>query len=79
MAELPRTLDAFYERTLLAIDNDYRHQAQIALQWIAYSVRPISVDELAEAVIINVHEAPYVVAANRYMTSNDIFNFCLQD
>jgi len=47
--KMPRTLDATYERALSAIDDEYAVEAQTALQWLAFSIEPLTVAELAEA------------------------------
>ena len=58
MKTLPKTLDEFYDRILLQIEEEDREQAHIALQWIAFAVRPITLRELAEAIIVNPHTEP---------------------
>ncbi|PGH16886.1 hypothetical protein AJ80_05030 [Polytolypa hystricis UAMH7299] len=55
---LPKTLDATYDRMLNSIDDEYRDQAILALQWLAYSARPLTVAELAEATVINPRDDP---------------------
>lgn len=48
MQELPSTLDAFYERTLLEIDEADRDCVQVAFCWISCAFRAITLDQLAE-------------------------------
>ena len=45
---LPKTLDETYERILLQISEEYRHDAQIVFTLLAFSPRPISLGEAAE-------------------------------
>jgi len=52
--EMPRTLDETYDRVLSAIDDKYSDEAKIALYWLAFSARPITVAELAEACSIRI-------------------------
>ncbi|CAN9451027.1 unnamed protein product [Alternaria alternata] len=52
--EMPRTLDETYARILSSIDNLYFDEARAALEWLAFSLRPLSVAELAEACSIRV-------------------------
>ncbi|KAH9165606.1 hypothetical protein EDB89DRAFT_2008573 [Lactarius sanguifluus] len=51
--ELPRTLDATYERTLQDIDEEKRGYAHRLLQCIAVASRPLRVDELAEFLAVD--------------------------
>ena len=55
---MPRTLEETYDRVLSAIDDQYSDEAKTALYWLAFSARPITVAELAEACSIRfVHNA----------------------
>jgi len=58
LKELPRTLDETYERILCAINDDYREYALRILQWLAFSARPLLVEQVAEAVAISVDDSP---------------------
>ena len=51
---LPTTLDETYERILCAISDKDSEYAIRILQWLAFSSRPLSVEELAEVVAIDV-------------------------
>ena len=53
LEDLPRTQDATYERMLVGIDDMYREEALTALRWLAFEYRPLSLEELAEACIVN--------------------------
>jgi ankyrin repeat protein len=50
--QLPKDLDETYDRILLNIINEDADEAFAALQWLAYSERPMYLDELAEAIVI---------------------------
>jgi hypothetical protein len=52
--EMPRTLDGTHDRVLSAIDDQYSDEAKTALYWLAFSARPITVAELAEACSIRI-------------------------
>ncbi|KAF2738596.1 hypothetical protein EJ04DRAFT_41219, partial [Polyplosphaeria fusca] len=54
LATLPPTLDQTYDRILASIDNDYSQYAFRILQWLTFSEKPLSVDEVAEAIAIDV-------------------------
>ena len=48
LATLPRTLDQTYDRILIAIGEEYSEYAMRILQWLTFSARPLSVEEVAE-------------------------------
>lgn len=50
---MPESLDSYYARVLLDIDEDFALQAHRALQWISFSPHPLKAAELAEAMIIH--------------------------
>jgi ankyrin repeat protein len=51
---LPRTLDQTYDRILCAISEEYSEYAMRILQWLTFPARPLSVEEVAEVVAIDV-------------------------
>ncbi|KAL2694902.1 hypothetical protein Neosp_001491 [[Neocosmospora] mangrovei] len=53
LSSLPKSLDATYERVLLQIDSDLVYEAKTALQWLSCCIRPLYVEELVDASIIN--------------------------
>jgi len=56
LEELPETLDETYERILQAIPKKMRKDAHCIFQWIAVSLRPLEVEEVAEVFVINFDE-----------------------
>jgi hypothetical protein len=70
MQELPKTLDAFYDRILLEIDNP--KLACLALQWLAFAARPVSLKELAEAVMVRPESEPYLTDKGRFLDYRDL-------
>lgn len=73
MEELPKTLDAFYDRILLEIDNDEDlNLAYLALQWLAFAARPVSLKELAEAVMVRPESEPYLTDKGRFLDYKDL-------
>ncbi|KAL8686847.1 MAG: hypothetical protein Q9218_006823 [Villophora microphyllina] len=52
LSSLPKTLDDTYCPILLGIDEDYRQEAYTALQWLAFALRPLRVNEVAEAIVV---------------------------
>ncbi|GIJ91272.1 hypothetical protein Asppvi_010237 [Aspergillus pseudoviridinutans] len=53
LKDLPVGLDESYERALLRIDPNHRVKALRALQWLSFSLRPLYLSELSEAVIVD--------------------------
>jgi len=73
LKELPKTLDDTYERILSAIDETYQSEARRALFWLAFSQRPLSIDEVAEAACINPDaEVPFDPEDRFHDPANDI-------
>ncbi|RAR05617.1 HET-domain-containing protein [Stemphylium lycopersici] len=58
LASLPRTLDQTYDRILTAISEQHSDYAIRILQWLTFSARPLSVEEIAEVVAIDVARDP---------------------
>ncbi|CAI9635606.1 unnamed protein product [Alternaria burnsii] len=58
LATLPETLDKTYDRILTAIGEEYSEYAMRILQWLTFSARPLSVEEVAEVVAIDVARDP---------------------
>lgn len=50
---LPATLDETYIRMLCGIKEMYYKEAMTLLRWLAYSSRPLTLEELSEAAIID--------------------------
>lgn len=53
LKNLPQTLDDTYNRLFLDIDEVYRQEAKNAVLWLAFSIRPLRITELAEAIVLN--------------------------
>lgn len=54
---LPNGLDGTYIRMLLSLDPDY-HQVIFVLEWLAFSQRPLTIGELAEAFVTDPDTRP---------------------
>ncbi len=72
---LPKSLDQTYDRILQSIPDEYRRQAQTALQWLAYSARPLRLSELAEAVAVE-PECGWDFLDNRLFDRQKILTIC---
>jgi hypothetical protein len=58
LAILPLTLEETYNRILDAIPKMYKEGANTALQWLIYSLCPMAIQELADALAINLKAKP---------------------
>jgi ankyrin repeat protein len=58
LATLPPTLDQTYDRILIEIDEDDSMYAFRILQWLAFSTRPLTVEEVAEAAAVDPERDP---------------------
>jgi hypothetical protein len=58
LATLPATLDQAYERILCAITEEESKYALRILRWLAFSIEPLSLNEVAEAVAIDITRDP---------------------
>jgi hypothetical protein len=56
------TLDETYALMLTSIDDPYFDEARAALEWLVFSLRPLSVAELADACSIRVIDVQELVA-----------------
>ena len=69
---LPATLDETYNHMLVSIAPQHREEAARALKWLICSKKPLTVDELAEAVVINLEEEGEVDLSERLFDANSI-------
>jgi ankyrin repeat protein len=58
LATLPQTLDQTYDRILSAISEEDCKYAIRILQWLTFSARPLSVEEIAEVAAVDVGRDP---------------------
>lgn len=58
LASLPQTLDQTYDRILTAISEEDSAYAMRILQWVTFSERPLTIEEIAEVVAIDVERDP---------------------
>jgi ankyrin repeat protein len=72
---LPPTLDETYERILLSIDKNDRGKAHTALQWLTFSARPLQLQEVAEAVVVE-PECDSFSPEDRMFEPYDIISIC---
>ena len=76
LATLPRTLNETYARILCNIDGEYQQHALHLLQWLAFSERPLNLEELAEVLAIDVNDTPKFDPQRRLADPHDIVEIC---
>ena len=76
LKSLPKTLNNTYERILCGIDEEYCDYARKILHWLTYSVRTLSLAEVAEIVAMDAREEPRFNAENRFFDSREILVIC---
>lgn len=76
LASLPVTLGETYERILGEIKEAYRKDAVKALQWIVHAERPLRIEELADALAIDVTRQPRFDDEARISDPQEILPIC---
>ncbi|KAF7968365.1 hypothetical protein HWV62_30893 [Athelia sp. TMB] len=76
LCALPKDLEETYQRLLCKSSNP--EDLRIFLQWIAFAVRPISLEELADAITIDFQSSdqPCYDPDLRYMDPRDVLTVC---
>ena len=76
LATLPKTLDDTYARILCSIDEEYQQYALQILQWLAFSMRPLHLKEIAEVVAIDINDQPKFDPQRRLPDPKDVVEIC---
>jgi len=78
LARLPKDLNETYDRILSRIQESDREDAVKLFQWLAFSVRPLTLPELAEVVQIdfNSPDLPWFNSERQYDDPEDILRVC---
>jgi hypothetical protein len=78
LASLPKDLLETYDRIILCIDEECVDDAKRFLQWIAFSARPLSLEEIAEVVAVDFASegGPVYDPERRYGNPRNILNVC---
>ncbi|KAE8454432.1 hypothetical protein EG329_000054 [Mollisiaceae sp. DMI_Dod_QoI] len=75
LKDLPEGLDDTYDRMLKEINPEYQKQVASTLKWLAYSVKPLHLDELAEIFILD-HEQPVPFdESERFSVIDDVLSY----
>lgn len=76
MASLPKTLDETYDHILCSIDEERCEIVLKILQWLAYSARPLQIEEVADVIAVNVKSKPRFDPESRFREPRDILTIC---
>ncbi|KAL6716111.1 hypothetical protein ACLMJK_005677 [Lecanora helva] len=76
LTSLPKDLDATYERIICNIEEIHQPLALKLLQWLAYSTRPLTFDQVAEVATIDVHDDQRVDPEKRLEDPQDLLMIC---
>jgi ankyrin repeat protein len=75
LAQLPKTLDETYARILRDIPESDRDEALSIFRWIAFSNRPLTLQELAEAAVVK-PEDDCLDPEDRLCCAEDVLRIC---
>ena len=76
LRSLPKSLHDTYARILLNIEEENCQDAFKLLQWLAYSARPLRIEELAEVVAIELDESSHFDPDMRLREPRDVLTIC---
>ncbi|PPQ94485.1 hypothetical protein CVT25_013768 [Psilocybe cyanescens] len=78
LARLPDGLNGIYDQILEAIDKRYHDETLIFLQWLAFSMRPMKIVELADTVTVDFdgQNGPVCNIKKRYNNPYDLLKRC---
>jgi len=76
LASLPKTLDETYARILCNINEEYSQDTLKILQCLAYSQRPLRLEEVAELVTVDVEGDPRFDPERRLPEPLDVMTIC---
>ncbi|KAI1414950.1 hypothetical protein F5Y13DRAFT_178439 [Hypoxylon sp. FL1857] len=76
LISLPTTLDETYERIIASVPTMYKHETTRCLQFLAYTDRPLRVNELVDAIAVDVGGQPAFDPRNRMPEPKEIASYC---
>ncbi|MCJ1387554.1 hypothetical protein MMC18_000397 [Xylographa bjoerkii] len=77
LRSLPKTLDETYGSIVSRMDIDYKEDARRILQFVAFSGRPVRLDEVVEVLAIDLDEPDFRFdPGNRLTDARDILTIC---
>ncbi|KAK6531923.1 hypothetical protein TWF694_003087 [Orbilia ellipsospora] len=76
LKSLPTTMDDVYARTLTRIPEAYQENAIRILQFLAYSERPLKVEEIIDMTAVDIEGTPYFDPEHRMPDPSEILLYC---
>jgi hypothetical protein len=73
---LPKSLDETYDQILSSIDKEHYGHVQKILQWLAFSVRPVSLEEVAAALTVDLDHNCLLDPDQQLHDPHDILAIC---
>ncbi|EHK47335.1 putative ankyrin repeat protein, partial [Trichoderma atroviride IMI 206040] len=70
--DLPKGLDETYNRMLQGIDDQYRKSVANSLKWLAFSMKPLTVDDLAEIFIMHPYDDVVIDSTECLFNTRDV-------
>ncbi|KAK6536091.1 hypothetical protein TWF281_000337 [Arthrobotrys megalospora] len=76
LISLPKTLDETYARIIRGIPEENKRSAIILLQFLAYSERPLQIEEAIDAIAVDIEGDEYFNPKYRMPNPNEILCYC---
>jgi hypothetical protein len=78
LGRLPKDLNESYDRIIGRIDKRYYEDAEKLFRWLAFSIRPLKLSELAEVVAVDFEsqDVPWFDCNRRYYDEKDVLTVC---
>ena len=76
LKRMPETLNQMYDRIPEAVPPLHQQFVQSALHWLAFATRPLQLQELAEAAVVNPEDDNFEPELSRLLDENLILELC---
>jgi len=76
LSNLPESLDETYLRILKSIPREHKRQATTILRFLAWSDRPLRLEEMVDAIAVLVDEEPCFKPLDRMPEPSEIIRYC---
>lgn len=76
LTSLPTTLDETYARILHSIPSEHEQKTIRILQLLAFSERPLRLEEAVDAIAVETEASPMFSIINRMLVPGEILNYC---
>ncbi len=73
---MPDTLDQTYDRILQSVPSLHQRFVRSALHWLAFSKRPLQLQELEEAAVVNPDDKRFDIESARFFDQGMILELC---